>query len=142
MVVGAALVELHVHGSTSLKQKRGVIRSIQQRVRNRFNVSVAEVGGQDTWQRCVIGLSAAGGEPAPVRKVLQRAVAFIESLHLAEVRSSDMEILVLPEVAESPPDDLEGLPWGEGPNEADEADEADEGIAEEDPTGADVSRVD
>ncbi len=136
MVVGAALVELHVHGSTSLKQKRGVVRSIQQRVRNRFNVSVAEVGGQDTWQRCVIGLSAAGAEPGPVRKVLQRAVDFIESLHLAEVRSSDLEILVLPEAEESLVEDLEHLPWGDEPSETDE------GAAGDEPAGADVTRAD
>ena len=40
MIVGAALIELHVHGSQSLKQKRGVVRSITQRVRNRFNLAV------------------------------------------------------------------------------------------------------
>ena len=55
MIVGAAVVELHVHGSQSLKQKRGVVRSITQRVRNRFNIAVAEIGGQDTWQRAVLG---------------------------------------------------------------------------------------
>ena len=47
MVVGAAAVELFVHGSQSLKAKRGVVRSIAQRLRNRFNVSVAEVGHLD-----------------------------------------------------------------------------------------------
>ena len=60
MIVGAALVEIHVHGSRSLKQKRGVVRSIVQRVRNRFNVSIAEVDGQGTWQRAVLGLSSRG----------------------------------------------------------------------------------
>ena len=60
MVVGAAQVELHVHASHSLKEKRGVVRSIVRRVRNEFNVAVAEVGGQDTWQRTVLGLAAVG----------------------------------------------------------------------------------
>ena len=41
MIVGAAVVEIHVHGSRSLKQKRGVVRSISQRVRNRFNLAVS-----------------------------------------------------------------------------------------------------
>ena len=49
MIVGAAVVELHVHASQSLKQKRGVVRSVVQRLRNRFNIAVAEIGGQDTW---------------------------------------------------------------------------------------------
>jgi uncharacterized protein YlxP (DUF503 family) len=96
MIVGAALVELHVHESQSLKAKRGVVRSITQRVRNRFNLAVAEVGGQDTWQRVQLGLTATGSDAVAVRGVLERAVRFIEELHLAEVTGSDVEILNLP----------------------------------------------
>ena len=68
MIVGAAVVEIQVHGSQSLKQKRGVVRSITQRVRNRFNLAVSEVGGLDRWQTAVLGLAAAGAEPAPVEE--------------------------------------------------------------------------
>jgi len=96
MIVGAAALELHVHGSRSLKQKRGVVRSISQRLRNRFNISVAEVGGQDTWQRAVLGLSAAGAEAPLVRRVLEQALDYVEELHLAEVMFTDVEILELP----------------------------------------------
>lgn len=113
MVVGAALVEIHVHGSQSLKQKRGVVKSILARVRNRFNVSVAEVGGQDTWQRAVLGLALAGNEAPKVRAALERTLSFIEDLHLAEVRGCDIEILALPqeEAALEEPDADEPLPW-------------------------------
>jgi uncharacterized protein len=93
MVVGAARVELHVHGSQSLKQKRGVVRSISQRLRNRFNISVAEVGGQGTWQRAVLGLATAGSDAQTVRLRLAKAVEFIEDLHLAEVLDQEIEIL-------------------------------------------------
>ena len=96
MIVGAAVVEIHIHGSQSLKQKRGVVRAITRRVRNRFNLSVAEVGGQDTWQRALLGLSAAGGDEVSIRRVLDRAVAFIEELNLAEVTGSDVELVHLP----------------------------------------------
>ncbi len=99
MVVGAALVEIHVQGSQSLKQKRGVVRSIQQRLRNQFNISVAEVGGQGTWQRAVLGMTAAGAEAPQVKKVLERAIRFVENLHTAEVLNSDLELLVLPHEA-------------------------------------------
>ena len=74
MIVGAAAIELHIHGSQSLKAKRGVVRSIALRVRNRFNVSVAEVGGQGTWQRAELGLTAAGSEAPVVRSRLEKAV--------------------------------------------------------------------
>jgi uncharacterized protein YlxP (DUF503 family) len=96
MIVGAAAVEIHVHGSQSLKAKRGVVRSICRRVRNRYNLSVAEVGGQDLWQRAVLGMTAAGCDPVEVRRVLERALSFIEELHLAEVVGQDVEIVSLP----------------------------------------------
>jgi uncharacterized protein YlxP (DUF503 family) len=92
MVVGAARVELHVHGSQSLKEKRGVVRSSTQRLRNRFNVSVAEVGGQDTWQRAVLGLAVAANEAPAARRRLEEAIEFIEGLHLAEVLDQEVEI--------------------------------------------------
>ena len=96
MIVGAAVVEIHIHGSGSLKQRRGVVRSIAQRLRNRFNLSVAEVGGQDTWQRAALGMSAAGSDATAVRNLLDRAVVFVEELHLAEVVDSDVELVELP----------------------------------------------
>ncbi len=115
MIVGAAVVEIHVHGSRSLKQKRGVVRSIQQRLRNRFNLSVAEVGGQGTWQRAVLGMSAAGAEGPPVRKVLERAIQYVEEMHLAEVLDSDLELLTLPHEASARVE-----PWGEDYRTTDE----------------------
>ena len=93
MVIGAARVELHVHGSQSLKQKRGVVRAISQRVRNRFNVAVAEVGGQGTWQRVVLGISTVSGDSQSARRRLEKAIDFIEDLHLAEVTDQEVEIL-------------------------------------------------
>ena len=93
MFVAAARVELHVHGSQSLKQKRGVISSIKKRVRNEFNVSVAEVGGQDTWQVAVLGLAAVSEEAQDARVRLERAIDFIEDLRLAEVTDQEVEIL-------------------------------------------------
>ncbi|MGH0034244.1 MAG: DUF503 domain-containing protein [Myxococcota bacterium] len=97
MIVGAALVEIHVHGSQSLKAKRGVVRSIKQRVRNRFEIAVAEVGGQDLWQRAQLGLTAVGSDATRVRSVLEAAIRFIEGLHLAEVIGSEVEILDMPQ---------------------------------------------
>jgi len=65
-------------------------------VRNRFKLSVAEVGGQDTWQRAVLGLAAAGSDPVRIRAVLEQAARFIEEMHLAEVLHVDFEIIELP----------------------------------------------
>jgi len=96
MIVGAAIVEIRIHGSHSLKQRRGVVRSIARRVSNRYNLSIADVGGQDTWQRAEIGLCAAGSDRQHVRSQIESAVAFIEGLYLAEIVAVDIEVLDLP----------------------------------------------
>jgi hypothetical protein len=116
MIVGAAVVEIHVHESQSLKAKRGVVRSIAGRLRNRFNLSVSEVGGQGTWQRAVIGLSMTGSEEIPLRRALEGAVTAIEEMHLAQVVASEIEMIRLPLSQEGGlPDDAEDdLPWSRG----------------------------
>ena len=96
MCVAALLVELHVHASQSLKQKRGVLKSLKQRIRNRFNVSVAEVAGQETWQRATLGCGAVGSDPVELRGRFDRIVDFIEAQGLAEVTGHDVEMLSLP----------------------------------------------
>jgi len=96
MIVGVAVVEIHVHASQSLKAKRGVVRSITTRLRNKFNVSVGEVGGQGTWQRATIGLSMTGSDEVALRRALQRAVRFVEETNLAEVLDTDLEIIRMP----------------------------------------------
>ncbi|HVH06402.1 MAG TPA: DUF503 domain-containing protein [Myxococcota bacterium] len=124
MVVGAMEVELHVHASRSLKEKRSVIRSIVARVRNEFNVAVAEVGGQDTWQWAVLGMAAVGHDAGSVRAVLERVVDFIESLHLAEVR--DQSLAVLEGNLRDYEDDEDEAPDGEGEDEEDDDDDDDD----------------
>lgn len=112
MVVGAARVELHVHASHSLKEKRGAVRSIVRRVRNEFNVAVAEVAGQDTWQRAVLGLAAVGHDAGSVRAVLERVVEFIEALHLAEV--ADHAVAIVSRGVEADDDDDDEADGGDG----------------------------
>ena len=112
MFLGAARVELRIHGSHSLKEKRGVVRSIKQRVRNRFNLSVAEVEGQGTWQRAVLGLAGVGSEAPDLRVRLEKAVDFIQDLHLAEVMDQEVEVVETPLAAYEH--------WEEDPGEAEE----------------------
>jgi uncharacterized protein YlxP (DUF503 family) len=125
MVVGAALIEIHVHASQSLKQKRGVVRSIQQRLRNEFNISVSEVGGQGTWQRAVLGMTAAGSEALQVKKVLERAIRFVENIHTAEVLNSDLELMDLPHEGSATDSDWDACndAWNDDPNEDNPVDE-------------------
>lgn len=96
MVVGTAVVELRVHGSRSLKQKRGVVRSIAKRLRNRLNVSVAEVGGQDTWQRAVLGLATVAASGPAARARLEEALEQVEAMHLAEAVAQEVQVHAMP----------------------------------------------
>ena len=57
MVIGTLEVELIVAESHSLKARRRVVRSLKDRIRSRFNVSVADVGDQDLWQRISLGVA-------------------------------------------------------------------------------------
>ncbi|HEV3031460.1 MAG TPA: DUF503 domain-containing protein [Polyangia bacterium] len=90
MIVGIARVAVFVVGSHSLKEKRSVVRRIKDLVRQKFNVSIAEVGGLDVWQRAVIGLSLVGNERRFVESVLDEVLAFIRSK--AEVVGEEKEL--------------------------------------------------
>ena len=71
--------EVLVEGSSSLKMKRGVINRIKDRIRSRFNASVAEIGYLDKWQRAAMGVSLISNE----KKKLQKDVDAIQALLLS-----------------------------------------------------------
>ena len=79
MVVGVCRVTLMVPESHSLKEKRMVLRRVKDLVRQKFNVSIAEVGENDVWQRAVLGLSLVGNERRFVESQLDEVLAFIRS---------------------------------------------------------------
>ena len=85
MHVLALEVELHINGSQSLKDKRQVIRSILDGARRRYGVASAEVGGQDTWQRAVLGFAAVGSSVSHVEDVIDEVERFVWSHPEAEV---------------------------------------------------------
>ncbi|HNQ23482.1 MAG TPA: DUF503 domain-containing protein [Phycisphaerae bacterium] len=74
MVVGVLTVELVIYEARSLKDKRRVLQSLKQRLRNRFNVSVAEVAHQDVWQRATLGVAVVSNEAREVESQLDRVV--------------------------------------------------------------------
>src|SRR5260221_13118407 len=72
MVVGVLRLTLYIHGASSLKDKRQVLRKVVDRLRSRFNVSVAEVGDQDLWQKAVVGIVAVANDHSFVNEVLDK----------------------------------------------------------------------
>ena len=95
MTVGIVRVVFRLHGNQSLKEKRRVVKSIVDKSRHRFNVSVAEVGDQDVYQSTVIGVAVIGSDGRVLNSLLDRIVAFMESLGLADLVEHDMELIAL-----------------------------------------------
>jgi uncharacterized protein YlxP (DUF503 family) len=93
MVVGVLRLTLYISESHSLKEKRGVLRKIKSRVRNEFNVSIAECEGHDLWQKTLLGICQVGTDQAYIDGALRSVVRFIDDLHLAEVGEEEVEFL-------------------------------------------------
>jgi uncharacterized protein YlxP (DUF503 family) len=93
MVVGVCQIELLFHENFSLKGKRQILRSIIQRARKRFNISIAEVEGLDLWQKGILGVVAVGNDRKVVNSIMDQVLNFIEGTQLADVADSQMEIV-------------------------------------------------
>ena len=80
MVVGLLVVQLHIPGSQSLKDKRQIVKRIKDRIKNRFNVSVAETDGQNTWRQCELSVAMVAGMNAAVEREFQFILEYIDSV--------------------------------------------------------------
>lgn len=90
MVVAMVTIDLRLPDCTSLKDKRGVTRRLIARLRRDLNVSVAEVGGLDAWQRCELGIAIVAGSEVGARKVAQQ----VEKIVLREHRVDPLHVAV------------------------------------------------
>jgi len=93
MVIGICTVELHIPDSGSLKGKRQVIKSIKDRIRQNYNVSVAEIDGLDLWQKAVLGIACVGNEKRYINGVLDKIVGFLQDNHFVELLKYHIEFL-------------------------------------------------
>ncbi len=94
MHVGICKISIRIPENASLKGKRQILKSITARIRNRFNVSVAEVDNHDLWQLATIGVSCISNEGRHASEVLSRIVDFVnESRFEAEVLDFEIEVL-------------------------------------------------
>jgi uncharacterized protein YlxP (DUF503 family) len=95
MVVGTGLITLRLHDCRSLKGKRKVVKSMIARLRNNFNVSIAEVGANDIYQRAEIGFCLVGNDTALINSKIDKIINMAENLGLAEIIDTEMEIIHL-----------------------------------------------
>ena len=91
MRVAICVMELHIPGVNSLKAKRQVTKSLIQRLRKKFNVSIAEVGDQDLWQRVELGLAVVCHNGAGADSIMEKIYSYVELENSVDIISSRVE---------------------------------------------------
>ena len=93
MIAALVDVELHIPAAGSLKAKRSVVKSLIAGLQRDLKVSVAEVGHQDLWQRCTLGVAIAAGSETGARKVAQQVEKVVWREPRVEIVSIHVEIV-------------------------------------------------
>jgi hypothetical protein len=91
--VGLCIIHIHLPGAASLKDKRQVLRSLKDRLREHYNVSVAEVDHQDLWQRITLGVVSIAAARVPLERIFASIQSEVERRVPGEVLSCDVEYL-------------------------------------------------
>ncbi|MDE0040692.1 MAG: DUF503 domain-containing protein [Candidatus Poribacteria bacterium] len=92
MRVGACRISLRISESQSLKQKRKVVKSVIDRVKNRFNIAIAEVDALDSHKTAVLGVVTVSNDSRHVNRTLSHVVDFIEDTASAEMIEYEIEL--------------------------------------------------
>ena len=86
-------MELHFFNPQSLKEKRFLLKSLIDRIRNKFNVAIAEIDGMDLWQSSTVAVAAVAGERRRVNQILDLVLQFVQKERELEVTRHQMELL-------------------------------------------------
>jgi uncharacterized protein YlxP (DUF503 family) len=92
-IIGFLEVHLRISEAHSLKEKRRVVKRVVERLKNKFNVSVSEIGDQDRWQSSIIGVVTVGSSRKIVDATLEKVIVFIEELYPGKLVNYYKEIL-------------------------------------------------
>lgn len=93
MVIGLLTLQLHFPGARSLKDKRQALRSLETKLRNRFNVAVAEVEHQDLWQRATLAVVTVNTDHGHLDSTLSAVTSEAASARDVMLLDSSVEIL-------------------------------------------------
>jgi uncharacterized protein len=93
MLIGTLRVDLFLPAASSLKEKRFALQSLKTKIRNRFNVSVAEVDFQDKWQRAELGVACVSSDRKVIDGMLNGVLELIEKDERVEVTDRVIEVL-------------------------------------------------
>jgi len=95
MIVGVCKIKLRIPENMSLKGKRSVVKSIIAQLKNKFNVSVAEVDDQQLWQIATLGVCSVSNDSRYTNEVLSKVMSFVTNGRF-EVEILDCEIEIIP----------------------------------------------
>ena len=93
MVIGIITLDFHFPAPNSLKSKRVILKRIIERLRAKFNISIAEVDHHDLWQRSAIGISIVGRERRFVNSVIDKIMNQIELMHDVQILNQNIEYI-------------------------------------------------
>lgn len=93
MIIGICTCEIFIFNANSLKSKRSVVKSIIEKSKNRFNISIAEVGENDKWQKSIIAFSIISNDQKIVEETIEKVINFFDSYSEIEIIKIKREIL-------------------------------------------------
>ncbi|MDH4162431.1 MAG: DUF503 domain-containing protein [Nitrospirota bacterium] len=93
MFIGVCTIELHIPDSGSLKTKRHSLKSLKDRIRARFNVSVAEVDDNDLWQKVTMAVAAVSNDKTHLNQTLDHVLDLVRSVPEVSLLDYQIEIL-------------------------------------------------
>jgi len=93
MLVGVLILDLYIPASNSLKDKRGILKRLKDRIRNKFNVSVSEIDDQDVWRRAQLAVAHVANRGNLSNSILSQVVNFVEREHDVQILDYRLEFL-------------------------------------------------
>jgi len=93
MVLGVCTIDIYIPGVNSLKGKRGVLKSVIHRVRNKFNVSICELDKQELWKQATLGLACISNDRDMLHRIFSEVEKFIDSN--GELQITDFKVQIM-----------------------------------------------
>ncbi|MFO7748572.1 MAG: DUF503 domain-containing protein [Desulfobacteraceae bacterium] len=95
MVIGSGKIMLRLYDCRSLKEKRKIVKSFMARLKNRFNISIAETGSNDLHTRAEIGFVLVGNDKRRINSKIDKILDMAEAMGIAQITDSEAEIISL-----------------------------------------------
>jgi len=93
MIIGVCTVSLYLPTSSSLKDKRNILKSLKARIRNNYNVSVSEINHYDLWKNTVLGFSCIGNDKKYLNQIFNKIILFLSKENDFDIIKFEINIL-------------------------------------------------